>query len=133
MIQIRYSPPNELELSGNTAELYSLTQEIIEFLASSQNNRTWKVETTANPNPYQMILPILSIRLSTAKKGMITVEESQLVLDGNKDFIRNFADNLPYDAEDPKSGINYHVHYDSLSFGDVLSESSLEIILSKNK
>lgn len=132
MIKIRYSPPNELVLSGNADELHTLNREIMGFLSSHKNSITWEAETVSDPYPYEKMLSSLSIKLSRSKeKGTIKVKEAQLFLEGNKDFINNFACNLPYDVEDSKPRIGYHIHYDQISFPDILSEESLEIILEK--
>ena len=109
-----------------------LNQEIRKFLSDSQKKRIWDIETVANPYPYKQMLSALSVELSIGK-GIISVEETTLVLSGGKRFLLNFVDNLPYDVEDPKSGISYHIHYDSISFGDILSKESMEIILTKKR
>ena len=78
------------------------------------------------------MLSVLSVELSTGK-GIISVEETTLVLSGGKNFLLNFVDNLPYDVEDTKSGMSYHIHYDLISFGYILSEKSMEITLTKKR
>ena len=42
-IEVRYSPPDSIDLSGTGVELWAPNQEIKKFLSESQNRRVWNL------------------------------------------------------------------------------------------
>ena len=73
------------------------------------------------------------VRFFSGAENLIGVDEVGVFLAGTSEFFQNLSCNVPWDAEDPKLPVEYHVHYDKISFDWLLSENSLDLIIYKQR
>lgn len=71
------------------------------------------------------------IRFTKSRQNTISAEDGRVTLAGTQQFFENLSSNIPWDVEDPSTGISYHIHYDRVSMGWLLSEKSMDMILTK--
>lgn len=130
MIEITYSPEDEVNIEGDEKSLI----ELCTALRNCSNSGIVEIQTKPDldPSPYEHLLNKLIIKLNN-NINKLSVLDDALIIEGNKEFLLNFEANIPWDAEDTTSGINYHVHYDNVSFGEYLSDDSLDAVLSKKR
>ncbi len=126
VLQLRCSP-GELDVQGSLSEWKELRENILSFLAgggSGELNVPCDQETS--PEPYQFSPK--SFRLKCGK-GLNNFEATEEVvrLVGSPECLANFAENVPWDVEVKPGGIEYHVHYDSIS--SPVEESSPDVTL----
>jgi len=130
MIKVRHTSQSELELSGTEDELFTLSKTIQQFIQKQQTTIEFKTNINFDPSPYEERLFKIVIVLSSFE-NIVDVKDKKLYLIGNKEFLNCFADNLPYDTDELDSDVDYHIHFDKVSFSDILSEHSSEIVLTK--
>ena len=128
MLELKFSPNEEISIEGNAKSLLQLCSALESHL------ELFPIELPAksdiSPEPYHQLLTSLTIKTNSEFNGF-SVAGAALTIEGNSDFFNNLKANIPWDAEAPEPNIHYHVHYDKISFGNYLSENSLDAIISK--
>jgi hypothetical protein len=131
MLRIRYGAPTaEIDLEGSRQDLLDLQIAILKILKSGRAELLVPADTSFDPSPYDAVVCAISVVVSTADKGRVTVSDDHLLVVGPERMLRNFAANLPCNASPPRSGLQYHVHYDRISFEDCLDENSMHLVIS---
>jgi hypothetical protein len=127
MIRICYSskPYVELYLEGSQQELVELRQQIISL---HRGDLLVDAERDFDPTPFESVLNRVHFIVSDSLLE-ITVIGSELRIQGRKELLECFANNLPWDAEHTNDQVNYHHHFDRVWYPDSFSEHSLEIVL----
>ena len=127
MIRIKYSekPYTEIALEGSKKEMIDLRQTIID---SKSDKISVSADTNFDPSPYQSFLKKLFL-IKTNSLLEISVEDQSLCVSGMYEFIKYFAENLPYDIVEYSSDIPYHVHFDRSGREEHVKEGSLDIVL----
>jgi hypothetical protein len=133
MIRIRHSikPVEELELEGSNSELSELRAAIHRFCESGEQTIDLPADSEFDHSPYLHKLASLRVH-KTMEPIRICVTDGAVSISGKPEFLRLFADNLPYDAQHTSS-IPYHVHFDRTGREDMVSEASLGIVLRLKK
>jgi hypothetical protein len=129
MIRIRHSakPYEELEIEGSNAEFAELRSAILRFCENVEAAFELPAESEFDPSPYQHKLGRLRL-CRTEDPLLISVTDSIMFISGKPEFLRLFAENLPWDARHT-STVPYHVHFDRIGREGHVSEASLDIIL----
>jgi len=127
-ININFSASDEeVEIFGSSCEMLSFKNIITEFERDGNQYAEFKIsnncDRSAYPTKIEYVNFILSIENNTFK-----VVDNTFIISGNSDFISNFICNIPTEY-DSNSNVSYHVHYDRVSFGKLLSSESLDLVM----
>jgi hypothetical protein len=115
MLCIRYNK-DEVDIEGSANDLRSLSRTITTFLANEVlAELVVATDFNIDASPYASTANALRV-LHRDGTNLFHVEGNELVLAGDRESLRDFAANLPFDAEDPPSGLAHHIHYDCLTF-----------------
>jgi hypothetical protein len=128
MIRIRYANGNAVDLEGSNRELSDLRDSIHEFADSIVASIRFEADADFDPSPYESTLECFRVSKSNDRLTF-SVCERQLLLEGKPEFLRLFADNLPYGCEQV-SEIRYHHHFERGGRETHVSEKSLDMVLS---
>ena len=131
MLYVTYTTEDEIYLEGDGADLRSLHDELTAFHSKGVESITASTNCSDQPEGKDPILP--GIHLRDSAENLICPKDGRLLISGSKDFFENLARNIPWDAEDPDSGIPYHVHYDRIWPDSPLSENSNDLIITKRR
>lgn len=71
------------------------------------------------------------IQLSRSCPNSIFPQDGSLMISGSKVFFDWLAEQIPWDAEDPTSGLPFHVHIDKFWPGTFISDNSWDFIITK--
>ncbi|MGB3692039.1 MAG: hypothetical protein WA865_13525 [Spirulinaceae cyanobacterium] len=113
MLEIRYSVGEDIEVAGTSTEFQALHHELLRMVGRDDSFLYVETSTSFEPDPYDSCL--VSIEFKRAKSNEIWIDKNSLVVQGTDEFLQNLAGSLPRDAEQPSSGISYHIHYDPIS------------------
>ncbi|MCA9063524.1 MAG: hypothetical protein KDA96_10710 [Planctomycetaceae bacterium] len=128
MLRIRYSSGDDVDIEGSAHDLLTIRQAVEELVKTGHESVTVSTAVDFDPAPYERTLRHLQLRISDRNIALVT--DDCLIVSGNVDFLESFARDLPWDAKQPESGVQYHVHLDRLSYGPEVDESSIGMILS---
>lgn len=122
MLRIR-SSENELDIEG-TAEDFARLCRAITSLLTPRAERSIEVKCDEGFDPAPYANAHSSIRI-TVDSGPNHFDHSQHTLQvlGSLPALKNFSDNLPASGDDSGT-IQYHHHYDHLSFPEYVSPAS---------
>lgn len=81
------------------------------------------LEQGYDPAPYESVMSELTISASDTTR--IDLSDHVIRIDGNREFLKNLALNLPIGDFEK----NYHIHYDWISFPQYLSKGDPDIVL----
>jgi len=129
VIRIRHStnPYQELEMEGSNSEFAELRSAILGFCETVEATAELPAESDFDPSPYQHKLGRLRL-CRTEDPLLISLADGKPFISGKPEFLRLFAENLPWDARHT-STVPYHVHFDRIGREERISEASLDIIL----
>ena len=117
-MKVKYSNKGEISLTGSRSELNNLHVGIVEMLNSLNSEYYIKLNSKFDPAPYDYAANRVAFNISI--ENSIEVKNATLAIRGTKEFLENFALNLPFDVDN----IPYHVHYDYINFSQYLKEDS---------
>lgn len=123
-----YSSVGEASIQASVGEFADLKAGLEKFIASPESELTLVAEEAFDPKPYDSLLNVLVVRKSESAL-CIQAEGSALCVVGPRDGLALFAANLPYDANDHNSGIQYHVHFDHAGWPSKIAPDSIELVL----
>ncbi|BBM85386.1 hypothetical protein [Candidatus Uabimicrobium amorphum] len=131
MLEVSYSLlTQELSMEGSSQQLRDFVDVIERCLVDKHCEVN--LITNFDPSPYDRALNGLKLVFSDSKNEIRVVDDC-LIIEGNEELFKSLAMNLPYDAEDPTSGIPYHIEYDRISFGHILNDNSLDMNITKKR
>lgn len=126
-MRITYSE-GEVSLEATTQEFTELKSTLDNFIASPKMQLHVEAESGFDPSPYDALLSCLIFQKSEALI-QVRAEGSALCIEGAGECLAKLAANLPYDAEDPETGIRYHIHFDHVGWPSHVAANSADLIL----
>ena len=121
MLNIDYIEESEISISAASDSLKKFADQIREI--SSE----FSFPVVGNESVSKIL-----VRQSSSKI-LAQVDGSNLVISGNSICLENLSDNIPWDAEDPENGVEYHIHYDRATATEFLDSNSPDLVFTKNR
>ena len=121
MMKINYIDKNEISICGSSTSLKKFADQIRDLTSEV----SFSASGDASINKI-IVCP-------SSDKILIRVDENKLIISGNSNSLKNLSDNIPWDAEDPESEMDYHVHYDKIMSGEFLDPKSPDLVITKNR
>ena len=126
MLQIRYSPPNEVDISGSPKDLHDFKNQLLDFLRSSAKDFSIETDAKVNPAPYLKVIPKLQFSKTDSPTKISILSDAILSVEGSVENLDKFSSwfNFPLDA---KHGA--HGHYDWFEGNKYVDKNSLPIVV----
>ena len=129
MLKIR-SSENELDIGGTDEDFILLRREIESFLLSGGKDFIdFECDEKFEPEPYLRTHSSMRIMIGAGPNHFDHSRKSLQVL-GSFQALRNFVDNFPDGDGGYPGTIQYHHHYDNISFPEYVSPESPSVTLS---
>ena len=109
MLEIRFSEPNELEISGTVDELQAVRKEVFALAQTDASQIVFDCDGSINPTPYNQALLKLIVRKSQLPTKVL-LKNNELYIEGSPQCLEAFASFLDFDANS-KSGTHSHFAY----------------------
>lgn len=126
MLEIRFSEPNELELSGTVDELQTVRNATLELAQTTASEITFDCDASINPKPYNLALSKLIIRKSQLPTN-VSLENDELCVEGSPQSLKAFASFLDFDAN---SNSGRHSHFEYYEGNQWISPNSTPLVIS---
>lgn len=127
-----YASEGEASIEASAEAFADLKLKIEQFIASPAQQLAIAVAGEFDPKPYDALLDNLIFKKNGSALH-INAEASVLCIAGSNGNLALFAKNLPYDAEDPKSWLPYHIHFDHAGWPNEVTSNSLALVLCKRR
>jgi hypothetical protein len=126
MIRIRYSAPNDLEISGSAADLEVIRHGLLGFLAlPTQHEIQFEADIQFDPQPYTSTIPKLIIRKGQ-EPAKITAKNYSVQVAGSIDSLDAFASFLNFESTAIPGS---HAHYEYYDDNPYISPDSVPLVV----
>jgi len=127
MIEIRYSSPNALDISGTVTELRALCREILAIVQSTATCIAFDADSSINPDPYLCALSKLLIMKHTGRTKVSVVGEKEVHIAGEPNCLEALSSF--FDSEGPlETGV--HSHHEYYEGNDWIDPDSIPLVVS---
>lgn len=126
MIEIRYSPPHELDLSGTVDELQQIKCAINQWLLSNEITFIAAAKTEIDPYPYQIALVQIEIIKGRGPVHASVIENKKLQIKGLPDYLDVFTSYLDFDQDSIRGA---HNHFEYFEGNDWIASYSLPLVI----
>jgi DUF1680 family protein len=126
MIEIRYSPPDELDLSGTVDELQQLKNAIHHLLLSDETIYVAAAATQIDPHPYQTALAQFEIVKGRGSIHASVIDTKKLQITGSPKSLEVFATYFDFDQESLGGA---HNHFEYFAGNDWIDSDSLPLVI----
>lgn len=127
MIEIRYTPPYELDIAGRFDELESIRRRILEMPESRNNEIVLEADASIDPAPYEFALPKLTIAEGRGSAKVTVCDGMGVRVEGSREALEEFAA-FCYFEPDVQEGA--HSHYDYDGAGSLIDPESIPLVIS---
>ena len=130
-VDVRYTLGEGADIAGDEGALQELCA-AIELCVQHGFEVDLESSSNINPAPYKKLLKRIVISIHDSS-NTFSVSDDALLIEGDENFLLTVRSNIPWDADDPHSGLCSHVHFDRISFSDCLDDESIDVILTKKR
>jgi len=110
MIEIRYSAPNYLDISGTASEFETLEMRILELISSSESRLAIDADSAIDPSPYTSAIPKLVVVKSEGPTRVSLEGHDELSIKGSPENLDSLASFFHFD-KDAVNGVHSHYEY----------------------
>lgn len=127
-MRIRYTPPNDLCISGSVAELQAVRGQLLQLAQDPGAPDTVRLDlpTDGDPTPYAQWLGELLIASGVGPVRVAVIEERRLEIIAAPELLAVFASFWDF-APDSASGLHNHHEYDDGS--ETIAPDSLPLVI----
>jgi hypothetical protein len=108
MLEIRYSAPYDLDISGTVAELQMVRRAILDLIESDAAQISFTADSTIEPSPYDSLLSKLVIVKGNSPTKISLKNEKGVQAEGTPYCLEAFAAFFDFK---PEAGRGTHSHY----------------------
>ena len=127
MIEIRYTAPDELDISGTVEELQAVRREILSLIQSDLDQVSFAADSSIEPRPYDLALKKLVIVKSQRPTEISFRNENEIHIEGAPDCLEAFASYLDFK---PEAGKGVHSHYEYYDGDKWVAPDSIPLVIS---
>jgi hypothetical protein len=127
MIQISYSPPNHLEISGNPDALQTL-QRILLDLAATRAGKIVEISVDAafDPAPYERALAKMVIRVGRGPTNITLQGDAGVYVEGSPDNLERLASFFDFALD---AGEGQHQHYEYFEGNEYIAPDAIPLVI----
>jgi hypothetical protein len=126
MIQVRYSPPNELDIAGTVPELCDLRDAVLEAAKSTAAHIELKADSSTDPSPYDATLSRLVVETGTGPTE-VSVTNGVIQIAGSPSCLETLASFLNFKPDAQKGD---HAHYEYYEGNQWIAPDSVPLVFS---
>jgi len=126
MIELRYSPPNELDITGTVPELDDVRTAILEAVKSTAAQVEFKADTSIDPSPYDATLSRLVVEMGTGPTK-VSVTNGAIRIVGSPSSLEMLASFLNFKPDAQRGD---HTHYEHYEGNQWIAPDSVPLIFS---
>ena len=126
MIEIRYTPPYELDIAGSPGELESIRRRILD-LVETHNEIALEADATIDPTPYEAALAKMTIAEGRGPAKVTVRDEIEVRVEGSREALEAFAS---YFYFEPSAKEEAHAHYEYYGGSDLIDPKSVPLVIS---
>jgi len=128
MIEIRYTPPNEISIVGTVQELQAVQAGILHIATMSGSTLPYRVtaRTAGSPAPYTHWLAELIVTLSAGAIKVSVIDTSSLMISGAADKLDVFASFWSFA---PDAVPHTHTHHEYFEGNSCIEPDSLPVVI----
>ena len=127
MIEIRYSPPNELDISGTADELQTVRREILNLIESNLEQISFAADLSVAPSPYESALVKLVVVKGECPTKISLTDEKEIQVEGTADCLEGFASFFDFK---PDVGKGAHSHFEYYDGNEWVAPDSIPLVIS---
>lgn len=130
MIEIRYSAPYDLDISGTVDELQMVRREVLGLIESDAARISLAADSAIEPSPYKCAIPKLVIAKGQGPTNISLTNEKEIRVEGSPDCLDVFAAFFDFkpDAENGE-----HRHYERYKGNEWIAPDSIPLVISVNR
>jgi hypothetical protein len=127
MIEIRYSAPNEVDISGTVDELQFVRREILNLTQSDASQIIIDADSDIDPAPYKSVLSKLIILKTDCSTKVSLKDEKEIQVEGSPDCLAGLASFFDFNLDDGKGA---HSHYEYYEGNQWIAPDSMPLVIS---
>jgi hypothetical protein len=128
MIQIRYSSPNQLEISGNIDGL-QMVQQVLLNAAQSRSPGITEIfaDPVSDPSPYDHALSKLAIQVGLGPTTIAVLENNSVLITGSPDNLECLASFFDFSSNE---SAGMHSHYEYYEGNPYIAAEAIPLVVS---
>ena len=126
MLEIRYSAPYELDISGTVDELQAVRRGILTLVKSDANRISFEADSAIEPSPYNTALSKLVIAEGQCPTK-VSLKDEEVHVEGSPYCLEAFASFFDFK---PDAGEGAHSHYEYCEGDEWISPDSIPLVIS---
>lgn len=127
MIEIRYSAPNEIDISGTVDELQFVRREILKLAQSDSSQIAFEADAAIDPAPYDSALSSLIIIKGQCPTKVSLQNEKEIQVEGLPSCLEAFAS---FFDNEPEAAKGNHAHYEYYEGNRWIAPDSIPLVIS---
>ena len=127
MIEIRYSAPHYLDISGTVDELQLVRREIFDFIQSGVSDISFDADSGIDPTPYASSLSKLVIRKGQHQTKVSLMNGAEIHVEGSPNCLEAFASFFDFALSARKGE---HLHYEYYEGNEWVASDSMPLVIS---
>jgi hypothetical protein len=124
MIELRYSPPNELDIGGTVPELCDVRRAVLEVAKSTKARVELNTDSSIDPNPYDATLSRLIVETGTGPTK-VSVTNGTIHIVGSPSCLETLASFLNFKPDAQKGD---HAHYEYYEGNQWVAPDSMPLV-----
>ena len=110
MIEIRYSAPDNLDISGTAGDFQNLERIIRDLISSSGSRVAINTDSAIDPAPYTFAIPKLVVLKAEGPTQVSLLDNDELSIRGSPENLESLATFFHFD-KDAVKGVHFHYEY----------------------
>jgi hypothetical protein len=126
MIELRYSPPNELDIMGTVPELGDVRSAVLEAAQSTAAHVELNADASIDPSPYDAMLSRLVVETGTGPTK-VSVTNDAIHIVGSPSCLETLASFLNFKPDAQRGD---HTHYEYYEGNQWIAPDSVPLVFS---
>jgi hypothetical protein len=126
MLEIRYSAPHDLDISGTVDELRTVRREILHMIESDTARITFVADSSIEPSPYDSALSMLVVVKGQCPTKISLKNEEEIHIEGSPYCLEAFASFFDFK---PDAGKGAHSHYEYYEGNEWIAPDSIPLVI----
>jgi len=127
MLEIRYSAPYDLNISGTVDELQAVRREILALIKSGVSRISFGADSSFEPSPYDAALSKLVIVKGQCPTKVSLNNGGEIHVEGSPYCLEAFASFFDFKSD---AGKGAHTHYEYYKGNEWVAPDSIPLVIS---
>ena len=127
MIEIRYTSPHDLDISGKPEDLQLVRRRVVDLCKSDALQAIVKADGAIDPSPYVLAIPRLVLVKGQGPTRISLKDAEELQIEGSPENLEELASFFDFQESASKGD---HLHYEHFEGIDSIAEDSIPLVVS---